>query len=104
MRTQAELAHLSRFLTMGELTASIAHEVTQPLTAVVTYGHACLEWLSVEPPSFFEARQAAERIIQDGTRAGAVLSRIRALFEKEPPARSWLDMNEVIQDLAVFSA
>ncbi len=102
MRTQAELAHLSRFLTMGELTASIAHEVTQPLTAVVTYGHACLEWLSVEPPSFFEARQAAERIIQDGTRAGAVLGRIRALFKKEPPAKDCLDMNEVIQDLAVF--
>jgi len=102
MRTQAELAHLSRFLTMGELTASIAHEVTQPLTAVVTYGHACLEWLSAEPPCLSEARQAAERIIQDGMRAGAVLGRIRALFKKELPANNWLDMNEVILDLAVF--
>jgi C4-dicarboxylate-specific signal transduction histidine kinase len=101
-RTQAELAHLSRVFTMGELTASIAHEVSQPLTAVVTYGHACLEWLSTEPPALPEARQMAERIIQDGTRAGAVLARIRALFKKESPATGWLDMNEVIQDLAVF--
>jgi PAS domain S-box-containing protein len=101
-RTQAELAHLSRVFTMGELTASIAHEVSQPLTAVVTYGHACLAWLSAEPPALPEARQTAERIIQDGTRAGAVLARIRALFKKESPATGWLDMNEVIQDLAVF--
>ncbi len=102
MSTQAELAHLSRFLTMAELTASIAHEVAQPLTAVVTYGHACLEWLSAEPPSIMEAQQAAERIIEDGTRAGAVLSGIRALFKKEPPSKNWLDMNEVIDDLAIF--
>jgi PAS domain S-box-containing protein len=102
MRTQAELAHLSRVLTMGELTASIAHEIDQPLTAVVTYGHACLEWLSAHPPSLEEARQAAERIIKDGTRAGAVLGRIRALFKKEALAKVWLDMNEVILELIGF--
>jgi signal transduction histidine kinase len=87
---------------MGELTASIAHEVNQPLAAIVTYGHACLEWLSTNPPTLDEARQAARQIIQDGTRAGTVLSRIRAFFKKEFPAKQLLDMNEVIEELAIF--
>jgi C4-dicarboxylate-specific signal transduction histidine kinase len=102
MKTQAELAHLSRVFTMGELTSSIAHEVNQPLTAVVTHGHACLEWLSANPPELGEARQSAARIIQDGTRAGKVLGHIRSLFKKEAPARDWLNMNDVIQELTVF--
>ena len=102
MKTQAELAYLSRVLSMGELTASIAHEINQPLAAVVAHGHACQGWLSADPPNLEKARQTTERIIQDGTRAGAVLGRIRALFKKEPPAKDWLDMNEVIQDLAIF--
>ena len=102
MRTQAELARLSRVLTMGELAASIAHEVNQPLTAVVTYGHACLEWLSAGSPNLEQARATAEKIIKDGTRAGAVLSRIRAMFHKEALAKGWVDMNEVIQELIIF--
>jgi PAS domain S-box-containing protein len=102
MRTQAELARLSRVLTMGELAASIAHEVNQPLTAIVTYGHACLEWLSAGLPNLEQARAAAEKIIKDGTRAGAVLGRIRAMFHKEALAKGWVDMNEVIQELIVF--
>ena len=103
MASQAELAHLSRVLTLGELTSSIAHEINQPLTAVVTYGHRpAWEWLSADPPNLDEARQTAESIIRDGTRAGAVLSRIRRLFKKEAPATDWLGMNEVIQELTVF--
>ncbi len=102
MKTQSELAHLSRVLSMGELTASIAHEISQPLTAVVTHGDACLAWLSASPPNIEKARRTTERIIQDGTRAGAVLGRIRALFKKEPLAEDWVDMNEVIQELTVF--
>ena len=102
MKTQAELAHLSQVLSMGELTASIAHEINQPLTAVVTHGHACIEWLSANPPNLEKTRQTVERIIQDGTRAGAVLSRIRALFKKEAPAKHWFDMNDVIHELTVF--
>ena len=102
MKTQAELAHLSQVLSMGELTASIAHEINQPLTAVVTHGHACVEWLSANPPNLEKTRQTVERIIQDGTRAGAVLSRVRALFKKEAPAKDWFDMNEVIHELTVF--
>ena len=102
MRTQAELAYLSRVLSMGELAASIAHEINQPLAAVVAHGHACLGWLSANPPNVGKALQTTERIIQDGTRAGAVLGRIRALFKKEAPAQEWLDMNELIQELAGF--
>lgn len=102
MKTQAELAHLSRVLSMGELTASIAHELSQPLTAVVAHGNACVEWLSAAPPNLEKARQTAQRIVQDGTRAGAVLSRIRALFKKEAPAKDWFDLNEAIHELTIF--
>jgi len=102
MKTQAELAYLARALSMGELTASIAHEINQPLAAVVAHGHACLGWLSANPPNLQRAQQTTERIIQDGTRAGAVLGRIRALFKKEPPATDWFDMNEVIEELVIF--
>jgi C4-dicarboxylate-specific signal transduction histidine kinase len=102
IKTQAELAELSRFLTIGELTASIAHEVNQPLTAVVTYGRACLEWLSANPPNLEEARQAAKTVIQDGTRAGAVLNRIRTLFKRQSPAKDWLNLNDVIRESMVF--
>jgi len=102
MKTQADLAHLSQVLSMGELTASIAHEINQPLTAVVTNGHACVEWLSANPPKFDKALLTAQRIIEDGTRAGAILGRIRALFKKEAVARDWVDINEVIQELTVF--
>lgn len=100
--TQTELAHLSRVFSMGELTSSIAHEISQPLTAVVTHGHACVEWLSASPPNIEKARRSTENIIQNGTRAGAVLGRIRSLFKKESPAEDWLDMNEVIGELTVF--
>src|ERR1051325_3470656 len=99
MKTEAELTRLSRVLSMGELTASIAHEIKQPLTAVVMNGHASIEWLSASPPNLEKVRQSTEKIIQDGTRAGAVLSRIRALFKKETSTKDWLEMNDVIQEL-----
>ena len=102
IETQAELAHLSRFMTMGELTASIAHEVNQPLTAVVTFGNACLQWLSANPPNVAEARLAAERIVTDGTRASGVLSRIRSAFQKQPLSKSWFDMNDAITELVAL--
>jgi C4-dicarboxylate-specific signal transduction histidine kinase len=99
IQAQSDLAHLSQVLTMGELTASIAHEVNQPLTAVVNYGNACLGWLSADPPNLEEARLAAETIVKDGTRAAAVLGRIRALFQKQPLSTEWLDVNAVVQEL-----
>ena len=102
MQTQAELARLSRVLSMGELTASIAHEISQPLTAVVSNGDACLQWLSATPPNLEKARQSTEKIIQDGTRAGTVVSRIRALFKKEEPIKNWVGINEIIRELVEF--
>jgi signal transduction histidine kinase len=102
LKTQTELAHLSQVLSMGELTASIAHEINQPLTAVVTHGHACLEWLSADPPNLDKTRQTIERIIRDGTRAGATITRVRALFRKEARVKDWLDMNEVVHELTIF--
>src|SRR6267142_95905 len=96
---QLELAHVARVMSMGELTASIAHEVNQPLTAIVTNGTAALRWLARETPDLRETRMAVERIIRDGERAGAVIQRIRALSGKRPPQRSWLDINDVIREV-----
>ena len=102
MKTQAELSYLSRVLSMGELAASIAHEIGQPLTAVVTHGHACLEWLSADPPNVAKARYSAEKIIQDATRGGHVLARVRALFSRQAPVKEWIDINEALEELMVF--
>jgi C4-dicarboxylate-specific signal transduction histidine kinase len=100
--TQAALAYLSRLMTMGALTASIAHEVNQPLAAVVTNGNACLRWLAREVPDLAEARAAVERIIRDGHRAGEVIRRIRALAQKTEPQTAWLDLNEVIHEVVAL--
>jgi PAS domain S-box-containing protein len=97
--TQAALAHLSRVMTMGELTATIAHEVNQPLAAVVTNGQACLRWLARAEPDLAEARAAVERIILDGHRASAVIQRIRALSRKTDPQTARLDINDVIHEV-----
>ena len=102
LQTQNELAHLSRSLTMGELTASIAHELNQPLAAVVGYGSACGEWLSANPPNVEEAKIAADKVVQDGTRAGLVIRRIRALFQKTPAAKQPIQMNELIHEMQEF--
>ena len=83
-RTQAELAHVARVASLGEMTASIAHEVNQPLAAVVANGHACLRWLSASPPNLPKAVEAAERIVKDGKDAGEVVRRVRALFKGRP--------------------
>ena len=77
--SQAELAHVSRVATLGEMSASIAHEINQPLAAIVTNAKACLRWLMRDVPNLEEAREAAERIARDGKRASDVISRIRAL-------------------------
>jgi PAS domain S-box-containing protein len=97
-KVQAELAHVARVTTLGELTAAIAHEVNQPLTGLVSSGNACLRWLAVEPPNLEAARRAVERIINDGIRAGEVISRIRALATKSPPRKDWVNINETIQE------
>jgi signal transduction histidine kinase len=96
---QAELAHATRMMTMGELTASIAHEVNQPLAAVVTNGNACLRWLARDPPDLGEAGECLRRIIRDGNRAGDVIARIRALVKKSAPAKAPLDLSDTIEEV-----
>jgi PAS domain S-box-containing protein len=96
---RAELAHVTRLTTAGELTAAIAHEVNQPLTGLVTSGNACLRWLAAQPPNLEAARRAVERMIKDGSRAGEVISRIRAMVRKSPPRRDELNINDTIMEV-----
>src|SRR5467141_728146 len=101
--TQAALAHVTRVMTMGELAASIAHEVNQPLAGVVINGNACLRWLAGESPNLAEAREAAQRIIRDGTRASEIISRIRALAKKTSTLSERVDLNEAIGEVLTLS-
>lgn len=96
---QAELARVIRIATMGELTASIAHEINQPLAAVVTNGSATLRWLAMQPPNLDEAREAVTRAIQEANRASEVITRIRALLQKASPQMEPVDVNEVIREV-----
>lgn len=98
-QVQSELTHVTRVMTLGELTASIAHEVNQPLAAIVTNGNATLRWLGSATPNLSEARQAVERIIKDSYRASAVISRVRTLVKKAPPRNDLVDLNEVIVEV-----
>jgi C4-dicarboxylate-specific signal transduction histidine kinase len=100
---QAELAHVTRVTTLGELTASIAHEVSQPLAAVVTNADASLRWLSGDSPNLDEAREAIGRITRDGKRAGSVISRMRSLFKKAGTAKDRLDINEAIEEVVILT-
>jgi C4-dicarboxylate-specific signal transduction histidine kinase len=100
---QAELAHTTRVLTMGELTASIAHEVNQPLGAIVASAGAAERWLASQPPQMEKARRALERIVNDGKRAGEVIKRIRALMKRQAPRKDWLDINETILEVVALA-
>jgi len=101
-QAHSDLAHISRVTTMGELTASLAHEINQPIAAAVTNANACLRWLTRARPDVEEAREAASRMIKDGTRAADIISRIRLLFKKGAPPRESVDVNEVIQEMIVL--
>jgi signal transduction histidine kinase len=94
--SQAELAHVTRVTAMGELAASIAHEVTQPLTGIVANGNACLHWLAGTPPKIEKARAAVERIIRDSDRASEVIDDIRALVKRAPARQEPIDLNDLI--------
>src|SRR6202040_131182 len=99
---RADLARVNRVTTMAELTASLAHEVNQPISAAVTNAQACLRWLTGDSPNLEEARAAAVGIVQDGTRAAEIISRIRLLFKKGTPQRELLDVNEVVREMIVL--
>ena len=101
--TQTQLAHMARVTTMGELAASIAHEVNQPLAAVVANGNASLRWLAGMEPNLEEAREAIVRIVSEGKRAAEVIQRIRSLVKKSAPEVARLDMNEVIREVLVLT-
>ncbi len=97
--TQEKLSQLSRTLGMAEMAASIAHELNQPLTAVVTHAYACREWLHAEPANLDKASATAEKIVQESTRASAVVKRVRALFRKDEQVREPTDINWLIYEL-----
>ena len=96
---QMELAHANRVATMGQLSASIAHEINQPIAAVMANASAGLRWLGARPPELEQARQAFARIVRDGKRAGEVIARVRALVKKAPPRRDSSDINEAIREV-----
>jgi C4-dicarboxylate-specific signal transduction histidine kinase len=97
---QSDLAHVNRVTTMGELTASLAHEVNQPIAAAVTDASTCLRWLTRDEPDVEEAREAASRMVKDVSRAAEIISRIRVLFKKGTPQRELADINQIIRELA----
>jgi C4-dicarboxylate-specific signal transduction histidine kinase len=101
-QAQADLAHVSRVTMMGELTASLAHEVNQPITAAVTNAKTCVRWLDGDTPNIEEARDAAMRSAKNGTRAAEIISRIRLLFQKGTPQRELVDINEVMREIIVL--
>jgi PAS domain S-box-containing protein len=101
-QAQADLARANRVTTMGELTASLAHEVNQPIAAAVTDARTCLRWLTREQPDVDEAREAASRMVKDTTRAAEIVSRIRLLFKKGGVERELVDVNEMIREMIVL--
>jgi len=98
-RTERRLSRAAQAATVGELAAAIAHEVNQPLAAVVVNGQACLRWLSAQPPNLEEARETVERIVRDGKNAGNVVKRIRALFKQAALEKVSLDLNEIVGEV-----
>jgi PAS domain S-box-containing protein len=100
---QAELAHMARVTMMGEMAASVAHEVNQPLTAVVTNGDAGLRWLSQNPPNVEEARLAMKEMVRQGHRASEVITRIRALIKKGPPRIALVHINQLVEDALMLT-
>jgi signal transduction histidine kinase len=98
-RTQVRLSRATQIATVAELAASIAHEISQPLSAIVANGQACTQWLSAEPPHLTNARVSAERIVRDGKDAGDVVRRIRALFKKSALTMVDLDINDVVAEV-----
>ena len=99
---QADLAHVSRVTTMGELTASLAHEVNQPIAAALTDANTCLRWLTRDHPDVQEAREAASRMAKDATRAAEIINRISLLFKKSTAQWELVNINEVIREMIVL--
>jgi PAS domain S-box-containing protein len=101
-QVEADLAHVTRITTMGELTASVAHEIKQPISAALTDARTCLRWLGRENPDVPEACEAASRVVKDVTRAADIISRISLLFKKGVPQRELVDVSELVRDMIVL--
>jgi C4-dicarboxylate-specific signal transduction histidine kinase len=101
-QAEADLALVSRATTIGEMSASLAHEVNQPITATIIDARACLGWLAHDPPNIEEARAAAMRIVKDAKRAAEIISRIREFFSKGTSQRELVDVNEIIREMIVL--
>src|SRR5712692_8253358 len=96
---EADLAHTNRVSTLGEMAASLAHEIKQPIAAAITSANSCIEWLAHEPPNLDRARAAAARIDKYGNRAAEIIDRIRSLYKKSPPQRELVDVNGIIDEM-----
>jgi PAS domain S-box-containing protein len=96
---EADLAHTNRVSTLGEMAASLAHEIKQPIAAAITSANSCIEWLAHEPPNLDRARTAAARIDKYGNRAAEIIDRIRSFYRKSPPQRELVDVNGIIQEM-----
>jgi PAS domain S-box-containing protein len=94
-----DLAHINRVTMLGEMAASLAHEIKQPITAAITSANTCIEWLAHEPPNLDRARAAATKIDKYGNRAAEIIDRIRSLYRKSPPQREWVDVNGIVHEM-----
>jgi PAS domain S-box-containing protein len=101
-QAQTDLAHASRLTTMGEFTASLAHEVKQPIAAIVTDANTCVRWITRDEPDLKEVREAAWRIVKDANRASEIINRVRLLFKKGTPQRELVDVNEVAREMIIL--
>ncbi|MFN4922628.1 sensor histidine kinase [Bradyrhizobium sp.] len=98
-QAQAHLAHVARITTLGEIAASIAHEVNQPLAAIVTHANACTRWIHAQPSDLEKAAASIESIVDDANRASEIIHRIRAFVTRAEPKRDWIDINGVIDEV-----
>ena len=102
-RMRLNLAHVSRVSTLGQMAASIAHEINQPLAAIMINGNASLRWLASEPPNLYEAREATHRLVRDGQRAGDVITRLRSLFRRDGSAKERIGMSEIVREVVAIT-
>jgi C4-dicarboxylate-specific signal transduction histidine kinase len=101
-QTQAKLAQATQIATISEFSASVIHEISQPLSAMVTNGQTCVRWLSVDPPNLADAKAAAERIVRDGRDAGGIIKGLRALFRRSPPQKEPIDVRQLVNEVVAL--
>src|SRR5437870_1110026 len=99
---RADLAHVNRVSILGELAASVSHELKQPIAAAITNAKTCMRWLKRDQPDVDEALEATSRIVKDGTRATEIIDRLRSLYKKSPPQRELVDVNEIVREMLML--